>query len=59
VHRLSIKNSIDERIWALQQKKAALADGAFGEAGKAKVRLGLAELIGLFGFNARGEDHEL
>ncbi|KAI5455500.1 hypothetical protein NCC49_000308 [Naganishia albida] len=49
VQRIVIPNSIEQRILALQEKKAALADGAYGEGKAGKLgRLSLQDLVDLF-----------
>ncbi|KAF9205533.1 hypothetical protein BGZ49_003897 [Haplosporangium sp. Z 27] len=49
VHRLCIPNTVEDRIFALQEKKKALADGALGEGEVPKLaKLGLQELMYLF-----------
>jgi len=53
VVELSIEKTIEARILALQERKKALADGAFGEGGNQKLgRLTLADLRLLFDRNA-------
>lgn len=53
VIELSIENTIEARILALQEKKKQLADGAFGEGGNQKLgRLSLQDLRMLFDRNA-------
>ncbi|GAA5826974.1 hypothetical protein JCM11251_002186 [Rhodosporidiobolus azoricus] len=56
VDRLTIANTVEQRMLELQAKKQGLADGAFGE-GKAQKfgKLTVAELAGLFNLNARGQ----
>ncbi|GAA5891117.1 hypothetical protein JCM6882_006429 [Rhodosporidiobolus microsporus] len=56
VDRLTIANSVEQRILDLQSKKQSLADAAFGE-GKAQKfgKLTVAELAGLFNLNVHGQ----
>ncbi|KAJ3281004.1 hypothetical protein HK104_000270 [Borealophlyctis nickersoniae] len=51
VHRIMIKNTVEDRIFELQQKKQELADAALGEGtmGKNRGGLNLGDLIHLFG----------
>ncbi|GAA6004431.1 hypothetical protein JCM10207_000724 [Rhodosporidiobolus poonsookiae] len=56
VDRLTIANSVEQRILELQKKKQGLSDAAFGEGQAQKLgKLTVAELAGLFGLNKRGE----
>ncbi|KAJ9107372.1 hypothetical protein QFC21_000822 [Naganishia friedmannii] len=49
VHRIVIPNSVEQRILALQEKKAALAEGAYGEGKGGKLgRLSVQDLMALF-----------
>lgn len=57
VRRLIIKDTIEQRILALQEKKSALADGAMGEgAGGRLGRLTVQDLMKLFDYNAADDD---
>ncbi|KAI9892698.1 MAG: hypothetical protein M1814_001118 [Vezdaea aestivalis] len=52
VHRLYIKDSVEDRILKLQEEKRSLIEGALDEdAAKAITQLGLAQLAGLFNIN--------
>lgn len=56
VDRLTIANSVEQRIGELQARKQQIADGSLGEGtGKKVGKLSVAEIAGLFGLNARGE----
>ncbi|GAA6022649.1 hypothetical protein JCM8202_005034 [Rhodotorula sphaerocarpa] len=56
VNRLMIKDTVEQRILALQHKKQSLADAATGEGTGEKIgRLTVADLAGLFGLNRHGE----
>ncbi|BGP44657.1 hypothetical protein JCM10450v2_000471 [Rhodotorula kratochvilovae] len=56
VNRLTIANTVEQRILTLQDKKQGLADAATGEGKAHKMgKLTVADLAGLFGLNARGE----
>ena len=59
VVRIIIKDTIEERILALQEMKIALANSALGDEVEGRVgRLSVQELVGLFGTvtrNARGD----
>jgi SNF2 family DNA or RNA helicase len=54
VYRLTIVNTVDERILALQEQKRKLAEAAI-EGGKALSKLGMKDLLALFRRDA--EDH--
>jgi SNF2 family DNA or RNA helicase len=54
VYRLTITNTVEERILALQEQKRALAEAAI-EGGKALSKLGMKDLLALFRRDA--EDH--
>ncbi|CAO3660491.1 unnamed protein product [Rhizopus microsporus] len=58
VHRIFVKDTVEDRILALQQKKQDIADGVLGEGSRTSLnRLGLNELIYLFrGGDIPGED---
>jgi superfamily II DNA or RNA helicase len=47
VYRLVVEGSIEERMLALQARKAALADGILGEDAGLQPKFGEAELLGL------------
>ncbi|GAA5925394.1 hypothetical protein JCM10213_008780 [Rhodosporidiobolus nylandii] len=56
VDRLTITNSVEQRILELQNRKQGLSDAAFGEGKAQKLgKLTVADLAGLFGLNGRGE----
>ncbi|GAA5965007.1 hypothetical protein JCM8115_005679 [Rhodotorula mucilaginosa] len=56
VNRLTIKDTVEQRILALQEKKQSLADAATGEGNGQKMgKLTVDDLAGLFGLNRRGE----
>jgi SNF2 family DNA or RNA helicase len=45
-----VKNTVDERILALQQKKKAISDAALGDVDAERLgKLSIRELVGLFG----------
>ncbi|KAI8975685.1 SNF2 family N-terminal domain-containing protein [Mycotypha africana] len=49
VHRIFIKDTVEDRILELQKKKQAISDGVLGEGARRPVaRLGLREMIYLF-----------
>ncbi|GAA6038972.1 hypothetical protein JCM8097_000134 [Rhodosporidiobolus ruineniae] len=55
VERLTIANSVEQRILELQKKKQGLTDAAFGEGKAQKLgKLTVADLAGLFGLDKRG-----
>ncbi|ORY40897.1 SNF2 family N-terminal domain-domain-containing protein [Leucosporidium creatinivorum] len=59
IDRLTISNTVEQRIGEMQTRKQGLADAAFGEGGGAKIgKLSVAELAGLFGItiNARNDN---
>lgn len=57
VHRLVVKNTIDQRLMELQQQKQALSDGAMGEGAAAKLgRLNINDLIKLFGVGSHDDE---
>ena len=50
VSRIIVKDSVEERILALQEKKKMLAAAALGDDASGRIgRLNLRELVGLFG----------
>lgn len=50
VARIIVKESVEERILALQEQKKALANAALGDEEDGRIgRLSLRELVGLFG----------
>jgi len=56
VNRLTISNSVEQRIGALQEHKQEIADASLGEGTGAKIgRLSVAQLAGLFGLTAEGD----
>ncbi|GAA5866871.1 hypothetical protein JCM3774_004583 [Rhodotorula dairenensis] len=56
VNRLTIQNTVEQRILAMQQRKQDLADAATGEGSGQKMgKLTVADLAGLFGLNRHGE----
>ncbi|GAA5972276.1 hypothetical protein JCM11641_002387 [Rhodosporidiobolus odoratus] len=56
VDRLTIKETVEQRILDLQKRKQGLADAAFGEGDGHKLgKLTVADLAGLFGLNMRGQ----
>ncbi|KAJ9123749.1 hypothetical protein QFC24_003523 [Naganishia onofrii] len=60
VHRIVIPNSVEQRILALQEKKAALAEGAYGEGKGGKLgRLSVQDLMALFDVRRVRDDEEL
>ncbi|KZT33323.1 hypothetical protein SISSUDRAFT_1054395 [Sistotremastrum suecicum HHB10207 ss-3] len=55
IERLVIENTVEDRVLALQEKKAQLAAGALGEGDGMKIgRLTVTDLARLFGLNAHG-----
>ncbi|KAF2149550.1 hypothetical protein K461DRAFT_281931 [Myriangium duriaei CBS 260.36] len=58
VYKLTVKDSVEERIIELQNKKRELANAAI-EGGKAVAKLSMRDLLGLFGGNYQGgeDDH--
>ncbi|KAH8097049.1 SNF2 family N-terminal domain-containing protein [Cristinia sonorae] len=55
VERLVIKDTVEDRVLALQERKKNLADGSLGEGNGKKVgRLSVKELANLFGLNHHG-----
>ena len=48
VYRLTIANSIEERILKLQNKKRSLIEGVIGDAAFRKQNLTINELLSLF-----------
>ncbi|KAJ7136080.1 SNF2 family N-terminal domain-containing protein [Mycena epipterygia] len=55
VKRLVIRDTVEDRILALQERKQNLADGSLGEGSGKKIgRLSVRELANLFGLDARG-----
>ncbi|KAI1387814.1 SNF2 family N-terminal domain-containing protein [Hypoxylon trugodes] len=55
VYKLTVANSVEERILELQQKKRLLAQAAIeGGARKEALKLGLKEMMDLFGHVGRG-----
>ena len=58
VYRLTIKDSVEERILALQEKKRELANAAI-EGGKAVAKLSMKDILNLFNRNAEQDpSHE-
>lgn len=56
VHRLFIKESVEDRILALQEKKRLVIDAALDEKEiRNTLRLNQNELLYLFGLNSRGQ----
>ncbi|KAI7866134.1 SNF2 family N-terminal domain-containing protein [Spinellus fusiger] len=56
VHRIFIKDTVEDRILELQKSKQALCDGALGEGSGEKLgRLGLQEMLYLFSRNASSD----
>ena len=52
-----MKDSVEERILELQEKKKALAAAALGDESAGRIgRLSLRELVGLFGKVSRADD---
>lgn len=52
-----MKESVEERILALQEKKKELAAAALGDEASGRIgRLNLRELVGLFGTITRDND---
>jgi SNF2 family DNA or RNA helicase len=50
VTRIIVKNSVEERILALQEQKKAVAAAALGDEASGRIgKLSLKELVGLFG----------
>ncbi|KAI9864786.1 MAG: hypothetical protein M1813_002556 [Trichoglossum hirsutum] len=56
VRRLVVKETVEQRIRELQERKLKVADAAMGEGLGRVTRLGMRELMGLFGKVIRGED---
>ncbi|GAA5857003.1 hypothetical protein JCM8547_007910, partial [Rhodosporidiobolus lusitaniae] len=55
VERLTIKNTVEQRILDLQAGKQGMADAAFGEGQGQKLgKLTVADLAGLFGLDPKG-----
>ena len=50
VYKLTVANTVEEKIIALQEKKRQLANAAI-EGGKAVAKLSMKDLLGLFGNN--------
>lgn len=56
VDRLTIADSVEQRIGALQEHKQKIADASLGEGSGGKIgKLSIAELAGLFGLTEGGE----
>ena len=56
VDRLTIANSVEQRIGALQEHKQKIADASLGEGPGARIgKLSVAELAGLFGLTEKGD----
>ena len=49
ITRFVIKNTVDEKLQALQQKKKDTIDAAIGDDGQRLAKLSLQELLRLFG----------
>jgi len=49
ITRFVIKNTVDEKLQALQQEKKETIDAAIGDDGKRLAKLSLQELLRLFG----------
>jgi SNF2 family DNA or RNA helicase len=56
VYRLTIVNTVEERILALQEEKRKLAEAAI-EGGKALSKLGMKDLLALFRRDAEDQGH--
>ncbi len=56
VYRLTVANSVEERILALQEKKRELAKAAL-EGGKAVAKLSMKDILNLFRKDAESESH--
>ncbi|SCV68458.1 BQ2448_579 [Microbotryum intermedium] len=55
IDRLTISNTVEERMRTLQARKQDLADASLGEkAGQKLGKLTIADIAGLFGLDARG-----
>lgn len=55
VDRLTIANSVEQRIGDMQEKKKKIADASLGEGTGEKIgKLSVGELAGLFGLRADG-----
>ncbi|EIN08787.1 P-loop containing nucleoside triphosphate hydrolase protein [Punctularia strigosozonata HHB-11173 SS5] len=54
IQRLVIKDTVEDRILALQERKRNLADGSLGEGTAKRIRLSVKELANLFGLDTRG-----
>lgn len=58
--RIIVKNSVEERILALQEKKKTLAAAALGDEPSGRIgRLSVRELVGLFGRVTRDEHGDM
>jgi SNF2 family DNA or RNA helicase len=56
VNRLTIKDTVEQRIRELQDRKQDMADGSLGEGSGRKLgKLTVSQLAGLFGLNASGQ----
>ncbi|KAJ3204512.1 hypothetical protein HDU67_009457, partial [Dinochytrium kinnereticum] len=61
VHRIVIENTVEQRILQLQEQKQNMLNAALGEGGAKGLsnnRLGLGDLIKLFGANAEAESDD-
>lgn len=55
VHRLTINNTVEQRMLDIQNRKQLLADASLGEGSGKKIgKLTVADLANLFGLDARG-----
>lgn len=56
VDRLTIENTVEQRISEMQIRKQGLADASMGEGGGAKLgKLSVADVANLFGLRANGQ----
>ncbi|PVG00777.1 hypothetical protein CPB86DRAFT_171952 [Serendipita vermifera] len=49
IQRTIIRNTVEQRVREIQERKQSLSDGALGEGSGRRVRLSVAELASLFG----------
>jgi SNF2 family DNA or RNA helicase len=60
VARIIVKDTVEERILALQEQKIALAAAALGDEPTGRIgRLNIRELVGLFGKVTKNEDGDM
>jgi SNF2 family DNA or RNA helicase len=60
VSRIIVKDSVEQRILELQEKKKILAAAALGDESEGRIgRLSVQELVGLFGRVTRDADGQL